>query len=252
VQVRGKDAASTAQIAETLQEQIKDVPGAVDVFMQQEVNAPKLNINVDRLKAQELALTAKDVSDDVLLSLSGSGQVAPNFWLDPKTGIEYPVIVQVPQYRLHNLDTLEQTAVRSSMPGLSDQLLRNVSETERQVSPLTVSHRNALPVMDVFANVQQRDLGGVASDVQKIVEKNSHHLPPGTEVVLSGQVLTMNTSFANLEIGIAAAVVFVYLLMAMNFQSWTIPFVILMALPGPSLGLYGCCSSRRRRSTCHP
>src|SRR5580693_2596773 len=134
VQVRGKDAASTAQIAESLQQQIKNVPGAVDVFMQQEVNAPKLNIKVDRLKAQELALTAKDVSDNVLLSLSGSGQVAPNFWLDPKTGVEYPVIVQVPQSRLRNLDTLERTSVTAPMPGASDQLLSNVSETERQVS----------------------------------------------------------------------------------------------------------------------
>ncbi|MGB0125485.1 MAG: efflux RND transporter permease subunit [Silvibacterium sp.] len=237
VQVRGKDAASTARIATMLQEQIKDIPGAVDVFMQQEVNAPKLNINVDRLKAQELGLTARDVSDNVLLSLSGSGQVAPNFWLDPKTGVEYPVIVQVPQYRLHNLDTLEQTAVSAPMPGAGDQLLRNVSETERQVSPLTVSHYNALPIMDVFANVAQRDLGGVASDVQKIIRKNSQHLPPGVEIVLSGQVLTMNTSFANLEVGIAAAVVFVYLLMAMNFQSWTIPFIILMALPGAFAGI---------------
>jgi multidrug efflux pump subunit AcrB len=237
VQVRGKDAASTAQIAEMLREQIKDVPGAVDVFVQQEVNAPKLNIKVDRLKAQELGLTAKDVSDDVLLSLSGSGQVAPNFWLDPKTGVEYPVIVQVPQYRLHNLDTLNLTAVMASMPGAGDQLLRNVSETERQLSPLTVSHYNGLPVMDVFANVEQRDLGGVASEVQKIVKKNSQHLPPGVEIVLSGQVLTMNTSFANLEIGIASAVVFVYLLMAMNFQSWSIPFIILMALPGALAGI---------------
>ncbi len=237
VQVRGKDAALTARIAESLQQQIKDVPGAVDVFMQQEVNAPKLNINVDRLKAQELALTAKDVSDNVLLSLSGSGQVAPNFWLDPKTGVEYPVIVQVPQYRLHNLDTLEQTTVTAPTPGTSDQLLRNVSETERQVSPQTVSHYNALPVMEVFANVEQRDLGGVASDVQKIVKKNSQHLPPGVRIVLSGQVLTMKTSFANLEIGIAAAVVFVYLLMAMNFQSWSIPFIILMALPGAFAGI---------------
>jgi CzcA family heavy metal efflux pump len=237
VQVRGKDAASTAQIAESLQEQIKDVPGAADVFMQQEVNAPKLNINVDRLKAQEFALTAKDVSDNVLLSLSGSGQVAPNFWLDPKTGVEYPVIVQVPQNRLHNLDTLEQTVVTAPLPGVSDQLLRNVSTTERQVSPLTVSHYNALPIMDVFANVEQRDLGGVAGDVQKIVEKNSQHLPPGVEIVLSGQVLTMKTSFANLEVGIAAAVVFVYLLMAINFQSWTIPFIILMALPGAFAGI---------------
>jgi multidrug efflux pump subunit AcrB len=237
VQVRGKDAASTAQIAEMLQEQIKNVPGAVDVFMQQEVNAPKLNINVDRLKAQQLALTARDVSDNVLLSLSGSGQVAPNFWLDPKTGVEYPVIVQVPQYRLHNLDTLERTAVTAPMPGAGEQLLRNVSTTERQVSPQTVSHYNALPIMDVFANVEQRDLGSVASAVQKIVRKNSQHLPLGVEIVLSGQVLTMNTSFSNLEVGIAAAVVFVYLLMATNFQSWTIPFIILMALPGAFAGI---------------
>ncbi len=237
VQVRGKDAASTAQIANLLQQQIKDVPGAVDVFMQQEVNAPKLNINVDRLKAQEFALTAKDVSDNVLLSLSGSGQVAPNFWLDPQTGVEYPVIVQVPQYRLHNIDALERTSVTSQVPGVSDQLLRNVSDTERQVSPLTVSHYNALPIMDVFANVEQRDLGGVATDVEKIVKENSQHLPPGVEIVLSGQVLTMKTSFSNLEVGIAAAVVFVYLLMAMNFQSWTIPFIILMALPGAFAGI---------------
>jgi CzcA family heavy metal efflux pump len=237
VQVRGKDAASTAQIAETLQQQIKDVPGAADVFMQQEVSAPKLNIEVDRLKAQQLALTAKDVSDNVLLSLSGSGQVAPNFWLDPKTGVEYPVIVQVPQYRLHNLDTLERTTVTAPTPGASEQLLQNVSATERQVSPQTVSHYNALPVMDVFANTEQRDLGGVAGDVQKIVKKNSQHLPPGVQIILSGQVLTMKTSFANLEIGIAAAVVFVYLLMAINFQSWTIPFIILMALPGAFAGI---------------
>ena len=237
VQVRGKDAASTAQIAETLQEQIKNIPGAVDVFMQQAVNAPKLNIKVDRLKARELALTAKDVSDNVLLLLSGSGQVAPNFWLDPKTGVEYPVIVQVPQYRLDNFDTLEGTPITAAASGASDQLLRNVSETQRQVAPLTVSHYNALPVMDVFANVAQQDLGGVASDVEKIVEKNSQHLPPGIEIILSGQVLTMNTSFQNLEIGIAAAVMFVYLLMAMNFQSWTIPFIILMALPGAFAGI---------------
>ena len=237
VQVRGKNAAATAEIAERLEEQIKNVPGAVDVFMQQDVHAPKLNIDIDRLKAQELALTAKDVSDNVLLSLSGSGQVAPDFWLDPATGIEYPVIVQVPQSRLRNLDTLERTPVTSATPGASDQLLSNVAETERQVSPQTVSHYNALPVMDIFANVEQRDLGGVASDVQKIIKKNSQHLPPGVEIVLSGQVLTMNTSFANLEIGIAAAVVFVYLLMAMNFQSWTIPFIILMALPGAFAGI---------------
>jgi CzcA family heavy metal efflux pump len=237
VQVRGKNAASTAQIAEKLQQQIKGVPGAVDVFMQQEVNAPKLNIYVDRLKAQQFALTARDVTDNLLLSLSGSGQVAPNFWLDPQTGVEYPVIVHVPQYRLHNLDTLQRTAITAPTSGASEELLANVSQTTRQVSPLTVSHYNGLPVMDVFANVEQRDLGGVARDVEKIVRKNSQHLAPGVHIVLSGQVVTMNTSFANLEVGIAAAVVFVYLLMAINFQSWTIPFIILMALPGALAGI---------------
>jgi CzcA family heavy metal efflux pump len=236
VQVRGKDAASTAKIANALQQQIKDVPGAVDVFVQQEVNAPALNINIDRLKAQELALTTRDISSNVLLSLSGSGQVAPNYWLDPQTGINYPIIVQVPQYRLTNFQTLDQTPV-TSPTAQNDQLLRNVSQTNRRVSPLTVSHYNALPVMDVFANVEQRDLGGVASDVEKIIKKNSQHLPPGVIIELTGQVLTMNTSFQNLEIGIAAAVIFVYLLMAMNFQSWTDPFIILTALPGAFAGI---------------
>jgi multidrug efflux pump subunit AcrB len=236
VQVRGKDAASTAEIAIALQQQIKNIPGAADVFVQQEVSAPALNINVDRLKAQELALTARDISSNVLLSLSGSGQVAPNYWLDPQTGVNYPIIVQVPQYRLSNFETLDQTPV-TSPTAQNDQLLRNVSQTNRSVSPLTVSHYNALPVMDVFANVEQRDLGGVATEVEKIIKQNSQHLPPGVTIVLSGQVLTMNTSFQNLEIGIAAAVIFVYLLMAMNFQSWTDPFIILTALPGAFAGI---------------
>jgi CzcA family heavy metal efflux pump len=236
VQVRGKDAASTAKIATALQQQIKNIPGAVDVFVQQEVNGPALNINVDRLKAQELALTTRDISSNVLLSLSGSGQVAPNYWLDPQTGVNYPIIVQVPQYRLTNFATLDQTPVTSPI-AQNDQLLRNVSETNRGVSPVTVSHYNALPVMDVFANVEQRDLGGVAADVEKVIKQNSQHLPPGVTIELSGQVLTMNTSFQNLEIGIAAAVIFVYLLMAMNFQSWTDPFIILTALPGAFAGI---------------
>ena len=236
VQVRGKDAASTAKIAVALQEQIKNIPGAADVFVQQQVNAPALNIDVDRLKAQELALRTRDIASNVLLSLSGSGQVAPNFWLDPQTGVSYPIVVQVPQYRLSSFETLAQTPVTSPTVQ-NNQLLGNVSETNRGVSPVTVSHYNALPVMDVFANVEQRDLGGVATDVEKIIKQNSKHLPPGVTIELTGQVLTMNTSFQNLEIGIAAAVIFVYLLMAMNFQSWTEPFIILTALPGAFAGI---------------
>ncbi len=139
VQVRGKNAAAIHKIALELRDKMKDIPGAVDVFIQQEVSSPKLDINVDRLKAQYLSLTTKEVVDNVLLALSGSGQVAPNFWMDPKTGVQYPVVVQVPQNRLNNLDSLYRTPVTSPTAN-NDQLLRNVAQTARSVSPDTVSH----------------------------------------------------------------------------------------------------------------
>jgi CzcA family heavy metal efflux pump len=236
VRVLGKNAAATEKIAVELRAQIKNVPGAVDVFIQQMFNAPEFNVNVDRLKAQELALTQKSVADNVVLALSGSGQTAPNFWMNSETGVEYPVIVQVPQYRLHDFNTLSNTPVTA--PGSSnDQLLRNVSTFERAEAPLTVSHFNAEPLMDIYANTQQRDLGGVARDVQAIINKASQHLPAGTRIELSGQVQTMNSSYRHLGAGIVAAILFVYLLMALNFQSWTDPFVILMALPGAFAGI---------------
>jgi CzcA family heavy metal efflux pump len=236
VRVLGKDAAATQQIALELKNQIKNVPGAVDVFIQQEFSAPEFNVNVNRLRAQELAMTQRDVAGNLVLALSGSGQTAPNFWMDPKTGVEYPVVVQVPQYRLHNFNTLYDLTVMS--PGATnDQLLRNVSEISRAVSPLTVSHFNAQPVMDVYANTENRDLGGVARDIQKIIEKASRHLPVATRIELAGQVQTMNSSFLHLGLGIIAAIVFVYLIMALNFQSWTDPFIILMALPGAFAGI---------------
>jgi multidrug efflux pump subunit AcrB len=237
VKITGKDAAATAQLAVELQRQIKNVAGAADVFIQQQFSAPEININVDKLKAQELALTQKDVASNLLLSLSGSGQTAPNFWMNPKTGISYPVIVQVPQYRLDNLDSLTNIPVTSPTSLYGEQLLRNVSQTTRAAAPLTVSHYDALPVMDVYANTEQRDLGGVSRDVEKIIKQVSQHLPPGTEIQLAGQVKTMNSSFQNLGLGIVAAIVFVYLLMALNFQSWTDPFIILMALPGAFAGI---------------
>jgi CzcA family heavy metal efflux pump len=236
VRVLGKDAAATQQIAVELQNQIKNVPGAADVFIQQQFSAPQFDVDVDRLKAQELALTQRDIAGSMVLALSGSGQTAPNFWMDPKTGVEYPLVVQVPQYRLHNFNTLSDLMVRS--PGSNnDQVLGNVSSIRRAVSPLTVSHFNAEPVMDVYVNTENRDLGGVARDVQKIIDGASQHLPPGTRIELGGQVQTMNSSFLYLGLGIVAAIAFVYLLMALNFQSWTDPFIILMALPGAFAGV---------------
>jgi CzcA family heavy metal efflux pump len=236
VQVRGKDASNTYQVAAELRDQIKTVPGAADVFIQQQVSSPKLNVDVDRLKAQELSLTMRDVSDDVLLALSGSGQTAPNFWMDPQTGIQYPVIVQVPQLRLRNLDSLSGLSV-SPPTGNNEQLLGNISGFKRVVSPLTVSHYDNLPVMNVYASTQQRDLGGVSRDIQKIINRMSLHLPAGTTIAMSGQVATMNNSFFHLGGGIIAAVVFVYLLLSFLFQSWTDPLIILMALPAAFAGI---------------
>jgi CzcA family heavy metal efflux pump len=236
VQIRGKDASNTYQIAAELRDQIKTVPGAADVFIQQEVSSPKLNVDVDRLKAQELSLTMRDVSDDVLLALSGSGQTAPNFWMDPQTGIEYPVIVQVPQLRLHNLDSLSRLSI-APPTGNNEQLLGNIADFKRVVSPVTVSHYDNLPVMNVYANTQQRDLGGVSRDIQKIINRMSFHLPAGTTIAMSGQVATMNNSFFHLGIGIIAAILFVYLLLSFLFQSWTDPLIILMALPAAFAGI---------------
>ncbi|HEY4048161.1 MAG TPA: efflux RND transporter permease subunit [Acidobacteriaceae bacterium] len=236
VQVQGKNAQDTYRVAAELRDKIKNIPGAVDVFIQQEVSAPEIDVNIDRLKAQELGLTQRDVASNLLLALSGSGQTAPNFWMDPQTGVEYPVVVQTPQYRLDNLGSLSRIAVTS--PGTNgDQILRNVSHTARTVSPLTVSHYNNQPVMDVFASTDQRDLGGVARDIQEIIKTASQHLPPATYIVMGGQVQTMNDSFLHLGIGVVAAVLFVYLLMAMNFQSWSDPFIILTALPGAFAGI---------------
>jgi multidrug efflux pump subunit AcrB len=236
VQVRGKNATDTYRIAAELRDKMKNVRGAVDVFIQQEVDTPEIDVNVDRLKAQELGLTQREVANNLLLTLSGSGQTAPNFWMDPKTGVEYPVIVQTPQYRLDNLGSLSRISITSPATN-SDQLLRNVSQTNRTVSPLTVSHYNSLPEMDVYASTSQRDLGGVARDIDKIIKSTSQHLPTATEIVMSGQVQTMNSSFFHLGVGVIAAVLFVYLLMALNFQSWSDPFIILTALPGAFAGI---------------
>jgi multidrug efflux pump subunit AcrB len=236
VQVRGKNAGDTYLIAAQLRDKIKNIPGAADVFVQQEVDTPEIDVNVDRLKAQQVGLTQRDVASNVLLALSGSGQVAPNYWLDPQTGVQYPVVVQTPQYRLDNLGSLGRTSVTSS-PATGDQILENVAETTRTVSPLTVSHYDSQPVMDVYASTSHRDLGGVARDVQKIIKAASEHLPPGTQIVMSGQVQTMNDSFLHLGLGVVAAVLFVYMLMALNFQSWADPFIILTALPGAFAGI---------------
>ncbi len=273
VQVTGRDSGPNYKIAEHLAERIARIPGAADVHVHQVVDAPELRINVDRVKAGQLGLTQRDVSSALLISLSGSSQVAPSFWLNWKNGVSYNVLIQTPQYKLDSLDKLMRTPVSAggaavaittpgSMAGASNagdastgvapnqnsvaygnpgalpyqtQLLSNLATIEHGTGPEIANHYNVQPVFDVYANIDRRDLGGVTSQVQKIIADTK--IPKTTQIFLRGQAATMQSSFYRLGLGVLAAIVLVYLLMAVNFQSWVDPFIILTALPGALAGI---------------
>ncbi len=252
LQVVGTNAAANFALAQKLRDQITDIPGAADVHIHQVYQQPQLNLRVDRVKAGQLGLTQRDVTDSMLMSLSGNGQVAPSFWLNPATGVSYNVGVQTSQYRIASLDDLLRTPVTAplnavtettpvSLAGLSTrdgntQLLSNLVEVKRSYGPVIVNHYNVAPVFDVYANVDRSDLGSVGAEVERIVAKQTA-LPRGTSLVVRGEYATMKSSFVRLGLGILFAVTLVYLLMAVNFQSWLDPFIILMALPGAMAGI---------------
>ncbi len=235
VQVVGRDLTSNYGIAREIENRLSLVPGAADVHIHQEMNYPDVRVTVDRSRAIEAGLTQRDVANSLLISLSSSGQVAPNQWLNPVTGVNYQVMVQTPQYRVNSFDELARTPIAS--PGGQTQLLSNLASFSRGVSTALVSHYNVQPVVDVYADVQQRDLGSVAAEVEKIVKDVTPRLPKGTSIDVRGQVQTMNSSFTRLGLGMIFAVVLVYLLMVVNFQSWLDPFIILMAIPGALAGI---------------
>jgi multidrug efflux pump subunit AcrB len=211
----------------------------VDVHIHQQIAYPEIDVDVDRSKAQELGLSQRDVASSLLISLSGSYQTAPNQWLNYANGVNYTVTVQTPQYKIGSMQELENTPLTSSSnTGQNPQLLSNVATFRRSVSTAIVNHYNVQPTYDVYADADQRDLGGVARDIGKILDDvRQHRLPKGTSIVIRGQVQTMNQSFTRLGIGIVFAIIFVYLLMAVNFQSWIDPAIILMALPGAFAGI---------------
>ena len=272
VQVTGRDAGPNYDIAERLSERIARIPGAADVHVHQVVDAPELRINVNRIKAGQLGLTQSNVASSVLISLSGSSQVAPAFWLNWKNGVSYNVLIQTPQYKLDSLDKLMRTPVSTgsavafntpgSMAGTANQgdgstgaapnqssaayanpgtlpyqtqMLSNLATLEHTTGPEIANHYNVQPVFDVYANVDRRDLGGVTSEVEKIIANTK--IPKTTQIFLRGQAATMESSFFRLGLGVIAAIVLVYLLMAVNFQSWVDPFIILTALPGALAGI---------------
>jgi multidrug efflux pump subunit AcrB len=235
IQITGRDPKGY-EIANDIKTRVTQIPGAADVHVHQLVHGPDLRVNVDRTRAEQIGLTQNDVARTMLVSLSSSGQNAPNYWLNFQNGVNYQVAVQTPQYKIDTLQDLRNTPVVA--PNLPrPELLGNLATVERRESPVIVNHYNVQPVFDVLANVQGRDLGGVADQVNKVVTDAKSKLPRGTFLNVRGQVESMNKSFAGIGAGILFAIVLVYFLMAVNFQSWTDPFIIITALPGALSGI---------------
>ncbi len=224
---RGKN---NYQLAQQLLKRVQAIPGIADAHIHQHVAAPTIDVNVDRMKSRQIGLTQQDVAQSMLISLTGTGQTAPNEWLNPENGVNYQVVVQTPTYRINSLQSLGRTPI-TSPTGQASQLLSNVANFQRDATPVIINHYNIQPVYDIYADTDQRDLGGVASEVRRIMNDEQGHLPVGTTLALRGEVTTMRDSFLRLGIGIVFAIILVYLLMAVNFQSWLDPLIILMALP---------------------
>ena len=236
IQFVGKEVSDNFKVATQVAEKMRAVPGAVDVHIQQALDQPRLQYNVDRVRLQQLGLTERDVANNVLVSLSSSFQTTPNFWLNPQNGVSYNIAVQTPQYKINSIDALNNIPVNSPTAS-TPQLFENLASMTHESEPAVVSHYNVRPVIDIYANVQGRDLGGVASDVHRITADAAKSLPRGSTLVTRGQVATMHSSFVGLFAGLAFAVALVYLLLVVNFQSWTEAFIIITALPGALAGV---------------
>jgi multidrug efflux pump subunit AcrB len=238
VQIYGRDQVTNRAIAARLADKMRRVAGAVDVRVQQPADLPRLTVNVNRDKSEELGLREYDVANSVLLALSGSGQVQPVYWLNPVLGIQYTINIRAPERALDSIRALEAIPVSNSSAGQGDgQLLTNVATIDRGQTTPIFSHYNVLPVIDVFGGVSGRDLGGVLRDIQPLIDAAKKELPRGSYILVRGQAETMRSSYLGLGIGLAGAIVLIYLLLVVNFQSWLDPFIIISALPGALAGV---------------
>ncbi|HEX4589259.1 MAG TPA: efflux RND transporter permease subunit, partial [Gemmataceae bacterium] len=268
VEVVGVNRDGNLAVAQKLREEMAKVPGAADVHLNQITDRTDLRLDVDRVMAAQVGLTQQDVTGSVLVSLSSTTQVSPNFWVNPTNRVNYRVAVQTPDYYVDSVDRLMNTPIINGQSTVSPQmqtgasggtpitatgqrtqtvlgqtlqappqLLSNLVDMRRTISAANISHYNVQPVFNIFANVQGRDLAAVAGDVQKAIDAVRPELPRGSTIVMRGQVQTMNSSFTGLAAGLAFAVLLVYFLMVVNFQSWLDPFIILMALPGAVAGI---------------
>jgi multidrug efflux pump subunit AcrB len=236
VQIVGSNYEGNREFANVLLQKLRAVPGAVDLRIQQSGDYPQFNVDVDRTKAQLLGLTEQSVAANMLVSLSGSFQTQPNFWVDPKSGTQYQVASQTPQFRLENLNDLANTPLSGGLNG-SSQLLSNLATFHRSAAPAVVSHYNATVAIDIFGSVDGTDLGFVSAQINKIIAEAKKDLPKGSNVVVRGQVQTMKASFNGLLIGLIGAIVLVYMLIVVNFQSLLDPFIIITALPAALAGI---------------
>jgi CzcA family heavy metal efflux pump len=236
VQVSGFNVAANDAFARKLLESVRHIPGVADARIQQALDYPEFDVEVDRSRAQELGLSQRDVANDLLVSLTGSFQTNQTFWLDRKAGVSYPLVTQTPQPQLDSLDALRNIPVTSA-DGSQPQILGAISSISRGVGPAVVSHYNVAPLIDIYATTQDRDLGAVAAGVRRAVEDAKKELPRGSSVTVRGQVQTMHSSFVGLFTGLAFAVLLVYLLIVINFQSWTDAFIIVTALPAALAGI---------------
>ncbi len=234
VQVVGTDMQGSYNLAQQIANKMRHIPGTADVHVQQLLSLPTLHMDIERTRVTQVGLTARDVAQSALVSLSGSFQTSPNFWLNPKNEVTYQIAVQSPQYRMTNLQDLMDIPVISQQ---GPQLMGNLVQVSPAVRAATVSHWNVQPVIDVYASTQDRDLGAVAIDTDKVLKTFEKNLPRGTHIVVRGQVSTMRSSFLGLGIGLIGAILLVYLLIVINFQSWLDPFIIITALPGALAGI---------------
>lgn len=241
IQIVGRDQKGNYEIARQIEQRVSRIPGAVDVHLHQVVDQPELRVNVDRTRAEQVGLSQRDVAGNVLTSLSSSSQTAPNFWLNPENGVNYIVAVQMPQYKMDSVAALENTPITPLNAGANHtaapQLLSNLATVEHSTSLAVVNHYNVQLTYDVYANVQGRDLGGVARDIDRVIAEFQSKLPRGSSIVMRGQIESMRSSFIGLGFGLLFAILLVYFLMVVNFQSWLDPFIILMALPGALAGI---------------
>ncbi|WP_186125424.1 efflux RND transporter permease subunit [Burkholderia gladioli] len=242
LQVRGNNLAANFDYTNTLLREIRRVPGVVDARIQQSQQSPAFSVDVDRTRAQLLGITERDVTNSLVVNLAGSSQVAPTYWLNPANGISYPIVMQTPQYKLDTLAALQNlpisaTGANAAAAGNATQILGGLATIRRADINSIVSQYNIQPMVEIFATTQDRDLGSVSRDINRIVSAHAKELPRGSSVALLGQVQTMNAAFGGMLFGLLGAVVLIYLLIVVNFQSWSDPFVIVTALPAAIAGI---------------